>query len=389
MVPGNLSGDLRGWKDRVVSDQRPDRLTLLFPALTGGQPEGVWRAPGRVNLIGEHTDYNDGWALPFAIDRDLLVAVRRRGDRQVRCWSSAAGSGGVVTSDVGGTGPLASWARYPIGVVWAFDQAGYDPPGMDIVIDSSVPAGRGLASSAALEAAVAVAINDLGQLGLDRLALARLCHRAESEFVGAPVGLLDQLAVLLGGAGQGLLIDFRSLEMAPLPLEVGPLVVVDTHVRHHNASGGYASRRRECQEAAAAMDVATLRGASLDQVGGLSGDLQRRARHVVTENLRVVMAADRLRSGIDIGELMYESHISLRDDFAVSCAELDAVVETARSAGARGARLTGAGFGGCAIVLGLDVEVVDAAMARRFKEMGLPAPGTFAAVPSAGAGRLA
>jgi galactokinase len=388
MVPRNLWGDF-GWKDRLVSDQRPDRLTPLFPVLTGGQPEGVWRAPGRVNLIGEHTDYNDGWALPFAIDRDTVVAVRRRADRVVRCWSSAAGAEGVVTSDVGGAGPVAPWARYPVGVVWAFDQAGYDPPGMDIVIDSSVPLGRGLSSSAALEAAVAVAINDLGQLELDPLALAQLCHRAESEFVGAPVGLLDQLAVLLSRAGHGLLIDFRSLEAEALPLEVGPLVVVDTHVRHRNADGGYASRRSECLQAAVAMGVATLRDASLDLVAGLSGDLQRRARHVVTENSRVVMAGHRLRSGVDIGELMYESHISLRDDFAVSCAELDAVVEAARSAGARGARLTGAGFGGCAIVLGLEVEAVDAVLGRRFAGSGMRAPSTFAVVPSAGAGRVA
>jgi galactokinase len=167
------------------------------------------------------------------------------------------------------------------------------------------------------------------------------------------------------------------------------LVVVDTHVRHRNADGGYASRRSECQQAAVAMGVATLRDASLDLVAGLSGDLQRRARHVVTENSRVVMAGQRLRSGVDIGELMYESHISLRDDFAVSCAELDAVVEAARSAGARGARLTGAGFGGCAIVLGLEVEAVDAVLGRRFAGSGMRAPSTFAVVPSAGAGRVA
>jgi galactokinase len=361
-----------------------------FLAVTGRRPEGVWQAPGRVNLIGEHTDYNAGFALPFAIDRHTFVAVGRRSDRWVRCWSAREDRPAEADLDDLKPTSVVDWARYPVGVLWALARAGVEVPGLDIVIDSTVPVGAGLSSSAALEASVAVALDEVCRAGLDRNQLVELCHQAESEFVGAPVGMLDQFAVLLAREGHGLLVDFRSLVIEEIPLSIGPLVVVNTGVRHRNADGAYAARRRACEEAAAQLGVAALRDATLEDVADrLEGDRQRRARHVVTENSRVLEAAARLRRGEEIGDLLYASHDSLRDDFEVSCAELDAVVEVARGCGAGGARLTGAGFGGSAIVLGVDEQRLAAALTAHFAQVGLVAPSAFAVVPSGGAGRLA
>jgi galactokinase len=367
------------------------QLADRFYQLTGKRPHGLWQAPGRVNLIGEHTDYNEGLALPFAIDRRLTVAVRRRRDRQVRCFSTGEPAIGAADLDDLRPGSLARWARYPVGVLWALQRvARADVPGVDLVVDSTVASGAGLSSSAALEAAVAVAVNDLGDLDLDRRRLADVCHAAESDFVGAPVGMMDPLAVLFGEAGRGLLIDFRSQVIESLPLGMGPLVVVDTHVRHETTGGAYAARRRRCREAADRLGLPALRDATADQVAAdLDGELQRRARHVVSEDQRVLEAARRLRSGAAIGELLTASHVSLRDDFDVSCPELDAVVEAALDAGALGARLTGAGFGGCAIVLGLDAGSVTEALGRRFRGPGRRVPTAFAVVASDGAGRVA
>jgi galactokinase len=363
-------------------------LVERFRAWTGRSPEGVWQAPGRVNLIGEHTDYNGGLAIAFAIDRQVTVAARRRPDRIVRFLSTP--EFGEATADLDRLGPAAlpPWARYPVGVAWALEHlAGLRLPGVDVAIGSTVPAGGGLSSSAALEVAVAVALDDLCQAGLGRLQLARVCHAAETDFVGAPVGLLDQLAVLYGRLGHGLLIDFRSLAIEPAPLATGPLVVVDTHVRHANADGAYAARRASCQQAADRLGVTDLRAATQEMVEEqLDGELRRRARHVVTENERVLETARRLRAGAaGIGDLLTASHASLRDDYQVSCPELDAVVEAVLAAGAGGARMTGAGFGGCAIVVGLEPESAADALRRR----GLDRPTVFAVVASEGAGRVA
>jgi galactokinase len=413
------------------------RLADRFRQLTGKSPDGMWQAPGRVNLIGEHTDYNGGFALPFAIDRRTTVAVGRRADRLVRCFSTApeaapgaapetapapaspsaesrrnaptsphaapatapAGTTAAPTdefadaaTDLDSLSPAAlpTWARYPVGVLWAGQHLGIDIPGLDIFIESTVPVGRGLSSSAALEAAVAVALNDLCHAGLDRRQLAQLCHRAETDFVGAPVGMLDPLAVLCGHRGHGLLIDFGTLAMESIPLAIGPLVVVDTHLRHANADGAYASRRRQCRHAAQRLGVADLGDATPDAIETqLDGDLRRRARHVVGENERVLEAARRLRTptAAGIGDLLTASHASLRDDFQVSCPELDAVVEAALAAGARGARMTGAGFGGCAIVLGLATDKLAAALQPRFEEERQPT--VFEVEASDGAGRVA
>ncbi|MDQ6616677.1 MAG: galactokinase [Actinomycetota bacterium] len=357
-----------------------------FRGRFGRDPEGVWRAPGRVNLIGEHTDYNAGWALPFAIDREVVVAAARRRHGLARCWS--AHGEGAVQAEIGSLSPrsVSGWAAYPLGVLWAFGQAGVEVGGVDLAVDSTVPLDRGLSSSAALAAAVAVALDDMGQAGLGPRRLAELCHQAEAGFVGVPVGMLDPLAVLYGRRDHGLLIDFRDLAVEPRALTIGPLVVVDTGVRRRVGTGAYDERRLQCREAAAELGVAHLRQATVAQVESrLDGVLRRRARHVVSENERVLEAARRLRVGEDIGDLLWASHASLRDDYAVSCPELDAVVDVAGQAGARGARLTGAGFGGCAIVVGLTAEEMGAALTRRFGPGG---PTAFAVTPADGAGRV-
>jgi len=351
---------------------------------------GTWRAPGRVNLIGEHTDYNNGFALPFAIDRHSDVRVVLRSDRLVRCWSAQEGRQVGASLDGLRPGGVVGWARYPLGVLWALETAGVRLPGFDLWVDSTVPVGAGLSSSAALLAAVAAGVDEACGLALGRDALVEVCHQAETVFVGVPVGLLDQIAVFHARAGHGLLIDFESLSTEQVPLGIGPLVVVDTAVRHHNDDGAYATRRSECEAAAAALGVPTLRHATTVAVNDrLDGVLLRRARHVTTENQRVLETARRLGAGEDIADLLYASHRSLRDDFEVSCPQLDAVVGVACSLGARGARMVGGGFGGCALVVGLETDPLRAAVTRAFAAHDWSPPTVFATHASAGAGRVA
>ncbi|MDQ6839544.1 MAG: galactokinase [Actinomycetota bacterium] len=363
-----------------------------FPMLVGHPPEGVWQAPGRVNLIGEHTDYCGGFAITFAIDRRTTVAAGRRGDRclSVRSTAIPDPDAEVIDLDALEPGVGSSWALYPFGVIWALRSEGVDVGGLDLVIDSTVPMGGGLSSSASLEAAVAVAVTELADVRLGLLGLATICHRAESDYAGAPTGLLDPLAVLGATEGHGMLIDFRSLEVEQVPLPVGPLGVVDTGVRHDNTDGAYAQRRRACEDAASTMGVPQLRDANEALVGRcLSGVAARRARHVITENERVLETARRLATGGDIGVLLDASHVSLRNDFEVSCPELDTAVTAARAAGARGARMTGAGFGGSCIAVGADADGIDAMVTRAFASHGYRTrPTTFAVTPSLGAGRL-
>ncbi|MGH9126823.1 MAG: galactokinase [Acidimicrobiales bacterium] len=355
------------------------------------RPEGLWQAPGRVNLIGEHTDYNAGLALPFAIDRRVVVAAARRDDGRLRCWSAdgvrevQAERGALFPSNDWG------WGAYPVGVVWAFREAGFDVGGFDLAVGSTVPVGRGLSSSAALSAAVGLAVSELSGAGVSGVSLAALCQRAESGFVGVPVGLLDPLAVLCGSAGHALLIDFAGVSTEPVPLAGGPLAVVDTGVSRSLADGAYAERRRECERAAAALGVPDLRHADLAAVEDrLVGTLRARARHVVTENGRVLEAVARLRSGQPIGELLSASHVSLRDDFDVSCPELDLAVEAVVDAGGEGARMTGAGFGGCAIASGVTADVLRGAVSRRWaRQWGeRPLPTVFDVVAASGGGRI-
>ncbi|MHA7292296.1 galactokinase [Arthrobacter sp. HLT1-21] len=383
----------------------PPPVTDLVAAFTGrfgSDPVGVWSAPGRVNLIGEHTDYNLGFVLPFAINQSTRVAAARRTDRTVRVASTFSG-GDDVTVELDGLRPgsVDGWAAYPVGVLWALEQAGHRLPGLDLLIDSSVPVGAGLSSSAAIECAVAVAANDLAGAGLSAPELALVGQRAENEMVGAPTGVMDQSASLLGRSGHAVFLDCRSLkaQLVPLPLaETGlTLLVIDTRVSHSHSTGGYADRRGSCERGAELMGVASLRELRVADLAEAAGTLDeetfRRVRHVVTENARVEDMVELLaaKGPTAIGQLLDASHSSMRDDFEISCPELDRAVESARSNGALGARMTGGGFGGAAIALtpNDDVDRVTAAVQDAFAAAGFTAPSIFSVLPADGAGRIA
>ncbi len=383
---------------------RAAALAAAFRDRTGRHPGGVWAAPGRVNIIGEHTDYNAGLVLPFAIDREAVAAVAVRDDDVVTCVSLDVGDvgdvGGEVSMRLGDLRPgaVAGWAAYVLGVVWALRDTGVDVPGLDIVVTSDVPPGAGLSSSAALETAVALAVAQLTGSTADRTQLAIAARRAETDMVGAPVGIMDQMAALHGRVGCALLLDCRSLDVAAVPLDhlrdAGlRLVVVDTRVAHANAAGGYAARRRACEHAADLLGVPALRDATAAAVEAeLSGDLRRYARHVVTEIARVRAAATALEGGdiASLGTLFAASQASMRDDFRISCAEVDVAVEAAIAAGAVAARMTGGGFGGCvlALVPAARCGAVAAAVASAFRARGYAPPRSFAVQPSGGAHRV-
>jgi galactokinase len=370
-----------------------------FRDVYGTSPDGTWAAPGRVNLIGEHTDYNDGFVMPFALPHTAIASVARRDDGLLRLHSGQA-EGGVVEVRPDGE-PAKGWAAYPAGVVWALRDAGHAVGGADIHYDSTVPTGAGLSSSAALEIVTALALNDLYDLGLQRWQLARLCQRAENVYVGAPTGIMDQTASACCTAGHALYLDTRDLSQHQIPFDLAArglrLLVVDTQVKHAHSEGEYGKRRRGCEDAAAALGVDALRDVpyeGLDEaLARLEDEEQRRlVRHVVTEDQRVervvaLLEADDVRA---IGPVLTEGHTSLRDDFRVSCPELDLVVATANDAGALGARMTGGGFGGSAIILVDDAsadKIADAVTAA-FASGGFGEPRVFVAVPSAGAVRL-
>jgi galactokinase len=380
---------------------RVARVAAAFRERTGRDPDGVWAAPGRVNLIGEHTDYNDGFVLPTAIDRLVLAAAGRRDDRRLRLWTlQSEPPADLHLADVG-PGKVEGWAAYPAGVAWALGQAGVTVGGADLVVDGDVPAGAGLSSSAALECATATALADLEGAGLDRVTLAGLARRAENEVVGVPSGAMDQMVSMLGRAGHALFLDTRSLEteQVPLPLEAAGLclVVIDTRAGHRLVDGAYADRRAACEAAAATLGVPALRDATPAQVEAAADALGeeglRRARHVVTENARVLEAVRLLRAGEleRLGPLLAASHASLRDDYEVSSPELDTAVAAAVAAGAVGARMTGAGFGGSALALARTdlVGRVDEQVRAAFAAAGFGPPAVAAVVPSDGARRLA
>lgn len=370
-----------------------DRLARRFYDLYDLAPEGIWRAPGRANLIGDYTDFNGGLALPFAIERSTFVAARRRPDARLRLWSEVSGE--VLEAGTDQLRPATAsdwpnWARYGLGVIWAALQAGVDVPGLDIAITTELPLGSGLSSSAALTVALTLAVEDLSGAGMDAMTRARLAQAAESDFGGMPCGLLDQLAVLEGRVGGGVLIDFLTLHVQQVPLTQGPLVIVNTNVPRENASGNYARRRAECEQAARSIGVDWLSQATPEQVESLPDTVpKRRARHVLSENARTAAAARALAGGEDIGELLTLSHRSLRDDFEASCPELDLVVETSLQQGAAGARLTGAGFGGCAIVLGITAADLRGPVVKAFAATGRRQPELWEVTPSPGAGRVA
>ena len=372
-----------------------------FRDLVGKQPDGVWSAPGRVNLIGEHTDYNDGFVLPVAIDLECAVAAARRDDGLLRCWSTQLGEGrSVHVADLSGR-HAQGWPAYVHGVAWALREAGIPVTGADLLIDSAVPGGAGLSSSAALECAVGLALCDLAGVEVDRTQLALAGQRAETEVVGAPVGVMDQMASVHGRSGAAVFLDCRSLEVQLVPLPLAEhdlrLLVIDTRVTHAHATGGYAARRRSCEQAALLLGVRALRDVTLAELHAAAEELgderMRRARHVVTENARVLATVHALQSGdIDaLGPLMAAGHASLRDDFEVSVLELDTAVAAAVDAGALGARMTGGGFGGSvvAVARGDRVDAVADAVCAAAAARGLRAPGVQVVTATDGARRLA
>ncbi|MGQ0777860.1 MAG: galactokinase [Pseudonocardiales bacterium] len=334
-------------------------LRAAFHAAFGREPEGTWAASGRVNLIGEHVDYAEGLCLPLALPQRTEVAAARRDDGLLRLRSLHPGAQPWNGSlDEVRPGHPRGWAGYPAGVLWAL---GHPSGGLDLLVGESVPPGAGLGSSAALECAVALAVDTLAGLGLGtsdagRATLAAACRRAENEVVGAPTGGLDQIASLFCIAEHALLLDCRDATMRQVPLNLAAagltLLVIDTRAPHRLVEGQYAARQRSAEQAAAALGVPSLREAHL--LDGLADPLLRkRARHVVSEIARVREVAELLDAGQirDIGPLLDASHTSLRDDAEVSSPELDCVVDAARAAGALGARMTGGGFGGSALAL--------------------------------------
>ncbi len=380
----------------------------LFLDTFGYEPSGVWSAPGRANLIGEHTDYNDGFVLPFAIEHRTRVALGTRDDGRIRVVSTFDTEPvEVALAELDALFPerrdeVVEWARYPLGVAWALLSSALGAAGhvgVDLAFSSDVPVGAGLSSSAAIENATAVALDDVWQLGLDRVDLAQAGRRAENEAVGAPTGIMDQMASMLGRADAAIFLDCRSLDANVVDLGFAAagldLVVIDTGVTHAHSTGGYGERRAACERGAAIMGVPALRDLSVDDLPRaqeLMDDVTfRRVRHVVTENQRVLDTVRTLREEGPraIGELLVASHASMRDDFEISVPELDTAVEAALGAGAIGARMTGGGFGGAAIALVPHAEVpavTDAAMAA-FAASGFAPPSIFTVTPSPGAAR--
>jgi galactokinase len=383
----------------AMSAARPRQAAAVaaFRQRTAAEPAGAWTAPGRVNLIGEHTDYSGGLVLPIAVDRAVVVAAGLRDDEVVRLASlQVPGEVRMSLSEIQ-VGDITGWASYPLGTLWALHRAGIALCGIDLVFDSDIPLGGGLASSAALEVATALAYTELSEQQMSMLALAQCCQAGENAIAHAPTGVMDQVVVLGGRAGHALLLDCRTLTSEQVAWRPDTsslaLVVIDTAVRHDNSAAGYRSRREQCAQASAALGVHTLRDATIESVATLPFMLQRRARHVVTENQRVIEVAALLRAGriADVGALLDAGHASLRDDHEVSCAELDLAVEVARGAGALGARMTGGGFGGCAIALvHIDrVDVVSAAVRAAFADRRFRLPNIFAVISADGAHRLA
>ncbi|MFF3827496.1 galactokinase [Streptomyces griseus] len=377
-----------------------------FAELYGGEPDGIWAAPGRVNLIGEYTDFNDGFVMPLALPHTAVAAVSRRDDGVLRLYSTDV-PGGVVSLRVDELAPHSGhgWAAYPAGVLWALREAGHPVTGADIALTSTVPTGAGLSSSAALEVVTALALNDLFALGLSAAELAVIGRRAENDFVGVPCGIMDQMASACCTKGHALHLDTRDLSLRQVPFDLAAqgltLLVVDTRVKHALGDGAYAERRAGCEEGARLLGIPTLRdlpyaglGAALATLADAGADesVIRYVRHVVGDNRRVEQVIALLDAG-DVraaGPVLNEGHASLRDDLRVSCPELDLVVGAANAAGALGARMTGGGFGGSAVVLveAAAAGAVAEAVSEAFAAAGHTAPGIFDAIPSAGARRL-
>lgn len=369
-----------------------------FTERFGYEPMGVWSAPGRANLIGEHTDYNGGFVLPFGIDRRTYVAIGERQDQKLRV-SSSFGEQPVEISLSDAKPEDLDWALYPLGVAWVMRK--HQVSGLDLFIDSDVPIGAGLSSSAAVECSVALALNDVWSAGLSLIELALVGQRAENEVVGAPTGIMDQTASLLARVDGAVFIDCKTLETKNISLglaEQGLVVaVIDTKVSHRHSDGGYRSRREACERGASAMHVPSLRELSVADLPAAEAVMDeltfRRVRHVITENARVLETLDALADGQleKLGELLLDSHASMRDDFEISIPELDLAVRTAMETGAVGSRMTGGGFGGAAIAIISDTKLgeLEQNVNQAFATAGFAEPRVFAVLPSQGARREA
>ena len=370
------------------------QIEKKFLETFGEEPDLVAAAPGRVNLIGEHIDYSDGFVLPFAIKDRTLVAARKRGDSTVRI-ASAQRRNKIVTVDIAKVKPglKGEWERYALGVLWALGVK----EGVDVLIDGHVPLGAGLSSSAALECSVATAMNHLFDLGFNLEELARLTQKAENQYVGVPCGIMDQSVSLMATQGSALLLDCRDLSTKNIPFDVASsgleLLIIDTQAHHALTDGGYAQRRASCESVVAKLGIKSLRELTMGQLEN-SRDLLTetefvRARHAVTEMKRVLDCVQALSDSnfARVGELINQSHISLRDDYTVSCPELDTAVDAALAAGALGARMVGGGFGGSAIALiqaSKKTETIKT-IEKAFSNKSFKPPRFFTSLPSQGA----
>jgi galactokinase len=377
----------------VIERVQPGEPDEIAAALRAELPDavGVFAAPGRVNLIGEHTDYNEGLCLPIALPHATYVAVAPRDDRRITVRSRQQDE--AFESDLADLSPdtIGGWAAYAAGVAWALREDGIELPGVDLLVDGRVPLGAGLSSSAALECSTALALCAAAGISVERDRLVRACMRAESEVAGAPTGGMDQSVSLYAERGHALLLDFRNGDRRQVPWDPPghTLLVVDTRASHELTDGGYASRRADCEEAAQRLGLDSLREATEQHLDRLEGRIRARARHIVTEITRVDATVAAITQGdwARVGELFDRSHASMRDDFEISVPELDQVVETARAHGALGARMTGGGFGGSAIALLPEDSVEEAAdaIAVAFAERGWDAPAVLTAPASPGA----
>ncbi|MGK5679289.1 galactokinase [Actinoplanes sp. URMC 104] len=376
-----------------------DAAAEAFRKEYGAEPAGLWAAPGRVNLIGEHTDYNEGFVLPFALPQRTVAAV---GPAPAGEWTVCSTfEDGAVSFGRTEPGGVTGWAAYVAGVVWALHDAGHEVPGARIAIASEVPLGSGLSSSAALESSVLTALVDLGGLDLPVERRPAVAQRAENVYVGAPTGILDQSASIRCQEGRALFLDCRSYEVEQVPFDLAAeglaILVINSNAPHQHVDGEYGARRKSCEEGARLLGVPALRdisGDGLDDALARIDDevVRRRVRHIVTEDDRVLETVELLRAGRtrDIGPLLTASHVSMRDDFEITVEQVDLAVDTALAEGAYGARMTGGGFGGCVLAL-IDAdraEAVTAAVEQAYAQAGFTAPTAWTVTAGPGATRL-
>jgi galactokinase len=365
-----------------------------FLEIFGEEPDLIAAAPGRVNLIGEHIDYSEGFVLPFAIKDRTTAAIRKRDDSVVRI-ASAQRRSKIVTVDINNVKPglKGEWERYALAVLWSMGVK----TGVDLLIDGHVPLGAGLSSSAALECSVATAVNHLFDMGFSLEDLARLTQKAENQYVGVPCGIMDQSVSLMATIGSALLLDCRDLSTRNIPFDVASsgleLLIIDTQAHHALTDGGYAERRASCESVAAKLGIKSMRELTMPALESAKDQLPQvefiRARHAVTEMKRVLDCVEALSEANfeKVGELINQSHISLRDDYTVSCPELDTAVSASLAAGALGSRMVGGGFGGSAIAL-IDAAKTSEtikAVEKAFAEKKFKAPRFFTSLPSQGA----